>query len=105
MIINTSADPEHVGGNDKVGAAGVPINPDNFTDEERATVLSHENVLQRMSAPKNRNEKPAPTAMWPTETFTSNTDRSTSTTTRCRSSGSWAPCPTATSSSISGAPT
>ena len=24
-----------------------------------------------MSAPKNRNEKPAPTAMWPTETFTS----------------------------------
>src|SRR5215216_1408782 len=71
MIINTSADPEHVGGNDKVGAAGVPINPDNFTDEERATVLSHENVLQRMSAPKNRSEKPAPTAMWPTETFTS----------------------------------
>jgi len=71
MIINTSADPEHVGGNDKVGAAGVPINPDNFTDEERATVLSHENVLQRMSVPKNRTEKPAPTAMWPTETFTS----------------------------------
>src|SRR5258705_8002541 len=24
MIINTSADPEHVGGNDKVGVAGVP---------------------------------------------------------------------------------
>jgi cyclase len=71
MIINTSADLEHVGGNDKVGAAGVPINPDNFTDEERATVLSHENVLQRMSVPKNRNDKPAPTGMWPTETFTS----------------------------------
>src|ERR1041385_111405 len=71
MIINTSADLEHVGGNDKVGAAGVPINPDNFTDEERATVLSHENVLQRLSAPKNRNEKPAPVGMWPTETFTS----------------------------------
>ena len=71
MIINTSADPEHVGGNDKVGAAGVAINPDNFSDEDHATVLSHENVLQRMSAPRNRNEKPAPTAMWPTETFTS----------------------------------
>src|SRR6267142_2289476 len=71
MIINTSADLEHVGGNDKVGVVGVPINPDNFTDEERATVLAHENVLQRMSAPKNRAEKPAPTAMWPTETFTS----------------------------------
>jgi len=71
MIIDTSADLEHVGGNDKVGAAGVAINPDNFSDEEHATVLSHENVLQRMSAPKGRNEKPAPTAMWPTETFTS----------------------------------
>lgn len=71
MIISTSADPEHVGGNDKVGAAGMPINPDNYTDEERATVLAHENVLQRMSIPKNRNDKAAPTAMWPTETFTS----------------------------------
>jgi len=71
MIINTSADPEHVGGNDKVGVVGVPINPDNFTDEERATVLAHENVLQRMSAPKNRVDTPAPTGMWPTETFTS----------------------------------
>jgi glyoxylase-like metal-dependent hydrolase (beta-lactamase superfamily II) len=71
MIINTSADPDHVGGNDKVGKDGVPVNPDNFTDEERATVLSHENVMQRMSAPKGRNEKPYPTAMWPTETFTS----------------------------------
>ena len=71
MIINTSADAEHVGGNDKVGAAGVAINPDNFSDEEHATVLAHENVLQRMSAPKNRNDKPFPTAMWPTETFTS----------------------------------
>jgi len=71
MIINTSADPEHVGGNDKVGAAGVAINPDNFSDQEHATVLAHENVLQRMSVPKNRNDKPAPTALWPTETFTS----------------------------------
>jgi glyoxylase-like metal-dependent hydrolase (beta-lactamase superfamily II) len=71
MIINTSADPEHVGGNDKVGAAGFAINPDNFSDQEHATVLAHENVLQRMSVPKNRNEKPAPTALWPTETFTS----------------------------------
>jgi glyoxylase-like metal-dependent hydrolase (beta-lactamase superfamily II) len=71
IIINTSADLEHVGGNDKVGAAGVAINPDNFSDEDHATVMSHENVLQRLSAPKNRNEKPAPTGMWPTETFTS----------------------------------
>ena len=71
IIINTSADLEHVGGNDKLSAAGEPINPDSFADMPRATILSHENVLQRLSAPKNASEKPAPTDMWPTETFTS----------------------------------
>jgi cyclase len=70
MIINTSADADHVGGNDKVGAAGVAINPDNFSDEEHATVLAHENVLLRMSTPKG-NETPFPVDMWPNETFTS----------------------------------
>jgi glyoxylase-like metal-dependent hydrolase (beta-lactamase superfamily II) len=71
MIINTSADLEHVGGNDKVGAAGVPVNPNDFAGEQRATILSHENVLQRMSVPKNRDDKVWPTGNWPTETFTS----------------------------------
>jgi len=70
MIINTSADADHVGGNDKVGSAGVAINPDSFSDEEHATVLAHENVLQRMSTPKG-NETPFPVDMWPNETFTS----------------------------------
>lgn len=70
MIINTSADADHVGGNDKVGAAGVAINPDSFSDEEHATVLAHENVLTRMSTPKG-NETPFPVDMWPNETFTS----------------------------------
>jgi glyoxylase-like metal-dependent hydrolase (beta-lactamase superfamily II) len=70
MIINTSADADHVGGNDKVGAAGIAINPDNFSDEEHATVLAHENVLQRMSQPKGT-ETPFPVEMWPNETFTS----------------------------------
>jgi glyoxylase-like metal-dependent hydrolase (beta-lactamase superfamily II) len=70
MIINTSADADHVGGNDKVGSAGIAINPDSFSDEEHATVLAHENVLQRMSTPKG-NETPFPVDMWPNETFTS----------------------------------
>ena len=76
MIINTSADADHVGGNDKVGAAGVAINPDAFSDDEHATVLAHENVLVRMSAPKGPggpggNDTLFPVAMWPNETFTS----------------------------------
>src|SRR5688572_9798787 len=46
LIVNTSADMDHVGGNQVVGAAGLEVNPDSFADEPRATVLSHENVLR-----------------------------------------------------------
>ena len=44
---------DHVGGNEIVGAAGVEINPDAFSDEPHATVLSHENVLTRLSGDDN----------------------------------------------------
>lgn len=69
LIINTSADPDHVGGNGAVGAAGLEINADAFADEPRATVLAHENVLVRMSALGGG--EAVPTELWPTETFTS----------------------------------
>jgi cyclase len=70
LIINTSADADHVGGNAVVGGAGVPISPDPFASENHATVLAHENVLRRMSAPTG-SPSPFPEKMWPTETFTS----------------------------------
>jgi cyclase len=70
LIINTSADADHVGGNAIIGGAGVPVSPDPFARENHATVLAHENVLLRMSAPTGR-QSPFPTKMWPTETFTS----------------------------------
>jgi cyclase len=66
LIINTSADMDHVGGNDLVGAAGLEINPDAFAEDPRATVLSHENVLTRLSG-----DDTIPTDLWPSETFTS----------------------------------
>ena len=69
MIINTSADADHVGGNDRVARAGIRINPDAFSDQEQATVLAHENVLTRMSAPSG-NESLFPLGAWPTETYT-----------------------------------
>ena len=69
LIINTSADSDHVGGNERLAKAGVRINPDAFSDQEQATVLAHENVLGRMSAP-NGNESLFPTAAWPNETYT-----------------------------------
>ena len=70
LIINTSADADHVGGNAVIGGAGVPVSPDPFARENHATVLAHENVLRRMSAPTGR-QSPFPTTAWPTETFTS----------------------------------
>jgi glyoxylase-like metal-dependent hydrolase (beta-lactamase superfamily II) len=71
MIINTSADADHVGGNERVAKAGVRINPDAFSDQEQATVFAHENVLTRMSAPgAGGNESAFPLGGWPTETYT-----------------------------------
>ncbi|MBI4888154.1 MAG: MBL fold metallo-hydrolase [Acidobacteria bacterium] len=66
FIISTSADPDHVGGNDALAKAGKAVNPDGFSEEDRATVLAHENVLLRMSG----NEATFPSGTWPTETFT-----------------------------------
>jgi glyoxylase-like metal-dependent hydrolase (beta-lactamase superfamily II) len=70
LIINTSADADHVGGNGVVGAVGVPLSPDPFAFDTRATVLAHENVLRRLSAPTGR-PSPFPVAVWPNDTFTS----------------------------------
>jgi cyclase len=78
-IINTSMDPDHVGGNDKLAKAGLSILPgavaagaglgdDLLTNEGGASVLAHENVLTRMSAPTGK-QSPAPSALWPTKTF------------------------------------
>lgn len=71
LIVNTSADPNHVGGNEKVALTGTRLNPDSFSEQEQATVLSHEAVLNRMSTPNAAGETPFPTGSWPTETFTS----------------------------------
>ena len=72
MIVNTSADLDHVGGNAIVGGAGIGLSPDPFGDGNHATVLAHENVLLRLSAlGANGTESPFPTKMLPNDTFTS----------------------------------
>jgi glyoxylase-like metal-dependent hydrolase (beta-lactamase superfamily II) len=73
-IINTSADADHVGGNEIVARAGQTIlNLNNATlsglaNGGAAAVLAAEGVLRRMSAPTGE-RAPFPTAAWPTETF------------------------------------
>jgi len=67
-VINTSADPDHVGGNDAVSKAGQSL----FTSSDflggAASILSAEKVLARMSAPAGQTS-PFPAGAWPTETF------------------------------------
>jgi glyoxylase-like metal-dependent hydrolase (beta-lactamase superfamily II) len=72
VLINTSADMDHVGGNAVVGGAGIGLSPDPFGDGNHATVLAHENVLRRLSALGTSGaESPLPARMLPNDTFTS----------------------------------
>jgi cyclase len=74
-IIDTSADPDHVGGNETLSKAGqtlftIPGSiglPGNFLSGV-ASILSAEKVLSRMSAPTGETS-PFPAGAWPTETF------------------------------------
>ena len=78
-IINTGSDADHVGGNGalaKAGltilagaiAAGAGLTDDLVTNGGGASVLAHENVLTRMSAPTGQ-QSPFPLELWPTKTF------------------------------------
>jgi len=69
FIINTSADADHVGGNARIAAAGESLTPASRSLlPGEATILAHEHVLDRMSAPTGK-QSPFPTAAWPTETY------------------------------------
>jgi len=78
-IINTGMDADHVGGNEKLAKAGLSILPGALAagaglgdallnNGGAASVLAHENVLTRMSAPTGQ-AAPFPIALWPTKTF------------------------------------
>jgi glyoxylase-like metal-dependent hydrolase (beta-lactamase superfamily II) len=72
-IINTSADPDHVGGNDKLAMSGRRIPRDTIAADTNAgsegpMIIAHENVATRMSAPTG-NQPPAPVRAWPNETY------------------------------------
>ena len=55
-IINTHAHPDHVGGNERIGAAGLPTSGRGVAQVgaglgARAEIIAHEETLNRMSAP------------------------------------------------------
>lgn len=69
LIINTSADADHVGGNERIAREGDTINPNAFNaGAQNAAVLAHEHVLNRVSAPTGQ-QAPFPIGIWPTETY------------------------------------
>jgi cyclase len=77
-IINTSAEADHVGGNEKLSVAGRTLLPLSdtvaadlaavMTSGGVAPILAAEGVLLRMSAPTGQ-QSAFPNAAWPTETF------------------------------------
>jgi glyoxylase-like metal-dependent hydrolase (beta-lactamase superfamily II) len=72
-IINTSADRDHVGGNDAVSRAGQSVIPTGGLNEigaagGRAPILAEENVQSRMAAPTGETSE-FPIGSWPTVTY------------------------------------
>ena len=73
-IVNTNDAAEHVGGNAKIAASGFFPRGGGFggavaNPGRNASVIAHENVLNRMSASVNKQPAPYPEAAWPTDTF------------------------------------
>jgi cyclase len=80
FIIDTSADPDHTGGNENLSKAGwlLPNGSQNpievkgtgspLVPQPGASILAHENVLTAMSQPIG-NEPKVPSSMWPTDAY------------------------------------
>jgi cyclase len=72
-VVNTSADADHAGGNEKVRMAGRTFTGGNVAGNiadagEGAAILAHENVLQRLLEPEAGEQKAPPDAQ-PTDTY------------------------------------
>ena len=72
FIINTSVDPDHYGGNERIAKQGRTLTGGNVAGDlrsvvESAAIYSHENAQLRMAGAEGG---PAlPSAMWPTDTY------------------------------------
>ena len=72
-LINTHVHPDHVGGNEKIFAAGSTITGGNVTGDigdagVGTTIIAHEGVLNRMSAPTGT-QSAFPQRAWPNDTY------------------------------------
>ena len=75
LIINTSVDRDHIGGNEAIAKAGRFRAGGNVVGDlgaaatATAAVIAHENVLKRLSAEPAQGQTQVAFALWPTETF------------------------------------
>jgi cyclase len=73
-IVNTSADSDHTGGNERLSKAGIgfntndPANSVSDTSSNPAGIIAHVDVVKRMMAPPN-GARPAATAALPQDTY------------------------------------
>jgi len=71
FIVNTSARPDHTGGNERFAKAGSKIGGGLIVGGyagDGAMVIAHQKVLKAMSAPTGKTAS-APSAAWPTDTY------------------------------------
>ncbi len=73
-ILNTNADPDHVGGNEPLRKAGHTFTGGNVTGNiahatEGAAILAHENVLTRLAHAAREGEKPLSADALPTDAY------------------------------------
>jgi len=74
-VVNTSADEDHIGGNEKLSLAGESVIPTGGLNNMaayggRTVILAEEHVQNRLSAPTGKQAK-VPEAAWPTSTYSS----------------------------------
>ena len=75
-VVNTHMHGDHIGGNEAIAKAGRTRAGGNVVGDlgarrhrPRRTIIAHENVLNRLSAPPAAGQPAVPFALWPTETF------------------------------------
>jgi cyclase len=74
-VIDTDAQPDHIGGNGVIRKAGVTITGANVAGDindatQGAQIIAHQHVLDRISAPTGK-QSSVPTDSWPTTTYVS----------------------------------